>query len=90
MIANRWTVLIPARIVEGVRLAPGETNTLRVILDAGTATIFVNNERFAGIRGQLPDGFRGRIGVFGQAEGTKLTAWVFSGLRVTDLPTVKP
>jgi hypothetical protein len=89
LIGNRWTVLVPGRIVENLRLGAGETNTLRVVLDAGTATIFVNNERFAGIRGQLPDDFRGRIGVFGQAEPTKPTAWVFSGLRVTNLPTAK-
>jgi hypothetical protein len=90
LVANRWNPVISHRPVEGLRLEPGQINTLRVVLEANTAIIFVNNERFAGIRGQLQEGVRGKVGVYAQSDSTKSTTWAFTGLKVTNVAAPRP
>jgi hypothetical protein len=88
--ANRWTAVVAARAFDGLRQGAGETNVIRVTIEAGTATVYVNNERFAGIRGQVPENFQGKLGVYAQSEPTKAISWKITSLKVTNLPTKAP
>jgi hypothetical protein len=64
--------------------APGSKNRLRVRLQGGTATFFINNQQFASFNGSFPDG-AGKIGIFVVSEATRRDSWKFANFRATAL-----
>ena len=68
----------------GLNPSPGAKNRVRVRVQDGTATLFVNNQQFAAYRGSLPSG-AGKVGIIVQSESTRSDSWKFANFRATGL-----
>ena len=73
------------RKAPSLKTAANAVNTLRLTLKGGTATAYINDQRFATFKGNPPQG-GGMIGAFGASENGVSNTWTFSNLKVTDLP----
>ena len=86
MIDGVWSVVVAARKIEGMSMLPGARHQLRVTLKDNTAVMMIDDQRFAGIRGRIPQGFQGSVGLYAQSETNRVITWEFASLKVTDLP----
>lgn len=75
-----WHHTVRARPVPSLRVAAGETNTLRLRLDGPRGTLFVNDTKVIDFRlNHLPGG--GHVGLMGEGGGK----WTFRNLRIGEL-----
>ena len=86
---GKWISVIDWRPDQNIKQQPGSNNVLRVVSKGNTITAFINDVRFAAVKGQMPDG-GGRIGMRAQSEQNQVDTWKFSALKVTDLATDDP
>ena len=83
--SRKWAQAVPWRKVTNLRTRPGAVNTLRVTIEGDRATAYINDQTFVTITGQAPkDG--GLIGFHGESEMNNTDTWIFSNLKITDLP----
>ena len=68
-----------------IKRKTGSNNMLRVETNGDTITAYVNDQKFATVKGQAPEG-GGQIGMRAQSEKNQVDTWKFSALKVTDLP----
>jgi hypothetical protein len=83
---GKWVSVIDWKADPDIKTNAGASNVLRVLLSGNTITAFVNDAKFASVKGQMPDG-GGRIGMRAQSEENQVDTWKFSALKVTDVPT---
>jgi hypothetical protein len=84
---GKWISVIDWRADSNIKLNPGSNNVLRVVLNGNSITTYINDAKFAAVKGQMPDG-GGRIGMRAQSEENQVDTWKFSALKVTDSPAV--
>ncbi|MBE7220789.1 MAG: hypothetical protein INR64_20165, partial [Caulobacteraceae bacterium] len=83
---GKWVSVIDWKADPDIKTAAGASNVLRVTLSGNTITAYVNDAKFASVKGQMPDG-GGRIGMRAQSEENQVDTWKFSALKVTDVPS---
>ena len=83
---GKWLSVIDWRADSDIKTKPGSDNVLRVLLNGNAITTFVNDVKFASVKGQMPEG-GGRIGMRAQSEENQVDTWKFSLLKVTDVAT---
>ena len=81
---GKWISVVDWRADGDIKTKAGSNNVLRVTMDKNTITAFVNDAKFATVKGQMPDG-GGRIGMRAQSEDKQVDTWKFSALKVTDV-----
>ena len=81
---GKWVSVIDWKADADIKTQAGASNTLRVTLAGNTITAYVNDAKFASVKGQMPDG-GGRIGMRAQSEENQVDTWKFSALKVTDV-----
>ena len=82
---GKWTREIDWKADPDIKTQAGASNTLRVLLSKNTITAYVNDAKFASVKGQMPEG-GGRIGMRAQSEENQVDTWKFSSLKITDVP----
>jgi hypothetical protein len=85
-LGGKWVSVVDWKADPAIKSSVGASNVLRVLLSGNTITTFVNDVKFASVKGQMPDG-GGRIGMRAQSEENQVDTWKFSALKVTDVPT---
>ena len=73
----------PFRKFAAVKTGAGAKNSLRVTTNGSSIVAYVNGEKFASVRGQLPEG-GGAVGLYAQSEKNTRDTWKFTGLKVTE------
>ena len=82
---GKYVAVIPWKASELIRRDAGAKNILRVTTSGNEITLYINDLKFAALKGQVPDG-GGVIGLHSESEKSKHDTWKFSDLKVTDLP----
>ena len=88
-LAGKWVSVIDWKADSDIKTQAGASNTLRVTLSGNTITAYVNDAKFAAVKGQMPEG-GGRLGMRAQSEENQVDTWKFSALKVTDVATDAP
>ena len=81
---GKWISVIDWRADPNIKTKAASNNLLRVTMDGNTITAYINDVKFASVKGQMPDG-GGRVGMRAQSEEKQVDTWKFSQLKVTDL-----
>jgi hypothetical protein len=81
---GKWVSIVDWKADPDIKTKAGSTNVLRVLLTGNSISAFVNDGKFATVKGQMPDG-GGRIGMRAQSEENQVDTWKFSELKVTDV-----
>ena len=81
---GKWMSVIDWRADPNIKTKAGSNNVLRVTMDGNDVTTYINDVKFASVKGQPPEG-GGRIGMRAQSEQNQVDTWKFSALQVTDL-----
>jgi len=84
-VKGRWMNPVPWRQFSAYKKGPGAKNMLHVTTSSNSIVAYVNGERFASVRGQLPDG-GGVAGLWVQSEKSGRNNWKFLNLKVTEHP----
>ncbi|MCW6509557.1 hypothetical protein [Lichenifustis flavocetrariae] len=82
---GKWVSIVDWKADADINTKAGSDNVLRVLVSGNTISAFVNDAKFASVKGQIPDG-GGRIGMRAQSEENQVDTWKFSLLKVTDVP----
>ena len=83
VIKGKWTAPVPFHKFNAVKLGAGAKNVLRVTTTGSAIVAYINGERFASVKGQLPDG-GGAVGLYAQSEKANRDSWKFFNLKVTE------
>ena len=83
-LAGKWMSVIDWRPDGDIKIKPGSNNVLRVLAKGNTITTYVNDVKFASVKGQMPEG-GGRFGMRAQSEQNQVDTWKFSALKITDI-----
>ncbi len=75
---------VPWTKVKGLKLEPGDKNTMRVTLEGQTATITINDEVAARFRGQPPSA-TSHIGLVAASGPDGVQSWRMSDFKVTNV-----
>ena len=79
---DKVTVQAPFRTVSAINAGAGAKNTLRITVKGNTATVYVNDQRFAAIEGSLS----GQLALYGESADGQTAVWRFSKFRLTEAP----
>jgi len=81
---GKWHTIVENVESDSINTKPGQTNTLRVKADEGTAAFFINGTKVRDLRGQAPKG-GWRFGLSGDNfEKDKDARVLFKSVKVTD------
>ena len=83
-VKGRWIDVVEWKQSPSIKRDSGSKNLLRVETNGDTITTYINDEKFASVKGQAPDG-GGQIGMRAQSEKGQVDTWKFTALKVTDL-----
>jgi hypothetical protein len=83
IVKGKWIDPVPFRKFNAVKTGAGAKNELRVTTSGNSIIAYINGEKFASVRGQLPDG-GGAVGLYAQSEKNTRDTWKFIGLKVTE------
>ena len=81
---GKWLSVIDWRADGNLKTKAGSNNVLRVTTSGSSITTYINDVKFAAVKGQMPEG-GGRVGMRAQSEEKQVDTWKFSGLKITDL-----
>ena len=81
---GKYTSVIPWKATNLLKLDAPAKNVLRVTTSGNSITLWINDLKFAAVKGQVPAG-GGNIGLHSESEKAKHDTWKFSELKVTDL-----
>ena len=84
-IKGKYTSVIPWKATDLIKRDVGAKNVLTVMTSGNSISLFINDLKFAAVKGQVPAG-GGAIGLHSESEKAKHDTWKFSGLKGTDLP----
>jgi hypothetical protein len=79
-----WLHPIPSKEFAAIKRGDGETNEIRVAVDGGRATLYVNDQKFATLLGTAPEG-GGQVGIDAEAPEKTKSTWTFSDFGVSKL-----
>jgi len=82
-VQGRWSTPVPFRMFDAVKKGAGAKNMLHITTSANSIITYINGQKFASVRGQMPDG-GGQVGFWTQSEKASRDSWKFFGLRVTE------
>jgi GYF domain 2 len=82
-VKGQWTTPVPFRLFEGVNKGPGAKNNLHISTSGSSIIVYINGQKFASLRGQLPQG-GGKVGFWAQSEKSIRDSWKFLNLKVTE------
>ncbi len=91
-VKGKWIDVVEWRQDPNIKRDPGSKNVLQVETNGDTITTYINDVKFASVKGQPPAG-GGQIGMRAQSEKGQVDTWKFTALKVTNLPAgteVKP
>lgn len=86
---GKWISVVDWRADGDIKTKAGSNNQLRVSMSGNSIVTYVNDVRFAAVKGQMPDG-GGRVGMRAQSEEKQVDTWKFSALKITDLGAPDP
>jgi hypothetical protein len=81
-VKGKWTHPVPWHAFSGVKPGAGAKNMLRLTTNGGSIIAYINGQKFASVKGQVPDG-GGAVGLYAQAEKSSRDTWKFFDLKVT-------
>lgn len=84
-VKGKWIDVVEWRQDPNIKRDPGSKNVLDVETNGDTITTYINDVKFASVKGQAPEG-GGQIGMRAQSEKGQVDTWKFTALKVTDLP----
>jgi hypothetical protein len=80
---GKWATPVPFHLFNAVIKGAGAKNMLRVTTSGSSIIAYINGQKFASIKGQLPDG-GGAVGLYAQSEKSSRDTWKFIDLKVTE------
>ena len=83
VVKGKWTTPVPWHAFSGVKKGAGAKNMLRVTTSGSSIIAYINGQKFASVKGQLPDG-GGTVGLYAQSEKSSRDTWKFFDLKVTE------
>ncbi len=83
-VKGKWIDVIEWKQEPNIKRDPGAKNVLDVETDGDTITAYINDQKFASVKGQAPEG-GGQIGMRAQSEKDQVDTWKFTALKVTNL-----
>jgi hypothetical protein len=83
LVKGKWSDPVPFHQFGGVKQGPGAKNMLRVTTSGSSIIAYVNDQKFAGVKGSPPDG-GGMTGLYVQSEKSSRDTWKFFDLKVTE------
>jgi hypothetical protein len=81
---HRWLVPLPAQKSDAIKQGNGKSNELRVVTQGNLATLYINGQQAAKIKGFPPQG-GGLVGLYAET-GTPASTWQFSDFKVLKAP----
>ena len=85
-VKGKWIDVVEWKQTTSIKRDSGSKNLLRVETNGDTISAYINDQKFASVKGQMPDG-GGQIGMRAQSEKGQVDTWKFTALKVTDLAT---
>jgi hypothetical protein len=82
-VKGKWTTPVPFHLFDAVKKGAGAKNMLRVTTSGSSILAYINGQKFASVKGQLPDG-GGGVGFWAQSEKSSRDSWKFIDLKVTE------
>jgi len=83
-VKGKWIDVVEWRQDPNIKREPGSKNVLDVETNGDTITAYINDVKFASVKGQAPEG-GGQIGMRAQSEKGQVDTWKFTALKVTNL-----
>jgi len=83
LVRNRWNDPVPWHVFAAVKKGAGARNMLRVSTSGNVITTYINGQRFATVKAQVPEG-GGLVGLWTQSEKSSRDTWKFYDLKVTE------
>ncbi len=84
-VKGKWIDVVEWTQDPDINREQGSKNVLQVETHGDTITTYINDKKFASVKGQMPDG-GGQIGMRAQSEKGQVDTWKFTALKVTNLP----
>ena len=82
-VKGRWVNPVPWHPFYAVHRGAGAKNMLRVSTRGNLITAYINGQKFATLKLQVPEG-GGLVGFWAQSEKTRRDTWKFFDLKVTE------
>src|SRR5262249_23085836 len=80
---GKSTLVSPFRKQAAVKTGTGAKNTFRVTAKGNTVTVYANDQKLAGFRGNPTDGY---LGFYAESEADGANEWKFSNFKLTEPP----
>ena len=84
-VKGKWIDVVEWKQDPNIKRDSGSKNVLQVETNGDTITTYINDQKFASVKGQPPEG-GGQIGMRAQSEKGQVDTWKFTALKITNLP----
>ncbi len=86
---GKWIDVVEWKPDANIKRPPSSKNILEIRTSGADIMALINDQPFATVKGQAPDG-GGQIGMRAQSEKGQVDTWKFTGLQVTAMPGAAP